>query len=43
MVKYTTAYWLSPKGNSINKEGIAPDIEVTDANKQIDEAVKAVK
>ena len=43
MVKYTTSYWLSPKGNSINKEGIIPDVEVTDEEKQIEEAIKAVK
>lgn len=27
-IKYTTEQWLTPKGNSINKEGISPDIEV---------------
>lgn len=27
-VKYTTEEWLTPKGNSINKKGIKPDIEV---------------
>ena len=43
MAKYTTAYWLSPNGNSINKEGIKPDIEVKDINKQKDEAIKAAK
>ena len=43
MVKYSTSYWLSPKGNSINKEGIIPDIEVTDTDKQKDEAIKAAK
>ena len=43
MVKYTTAYWLSPNGNSINKTGIKPDIEVKDEEKQISEAIKAVK
>ena len=43
MVKYTTAYWLSPNGNSINKEGIKPDIEEKDANKQLEKALKAAK
>ena len=43
MIKYTTSYWLSPKGNSINKKGIKPDIEVTDIEKQKDEAIKAAK
>lgn len=39
MIKYTTAYWLSPKGNSINGIGINPDIEVKDTDKQLDTAV----
>ena len=26
MIKYTTSYWLSPKGNSINVIGIKPDL-----------------
>lgn len=43
MVKYTSAYWLSPNGNSINEKGIEPDIVVEDASKQTDEALKAVK
>lgn len=29
MVKYTTAYWLTPEGNKINGLGISPDIEIT--------------
>lgn len=29
MVKYTTAYWLTPEGNEINKVGIKPDITVS--------------
>jgi len=28
VIKLTTSEWLSPEGNSINKEGIAPDVEV---------------
>lgn len=28
MVKYTSSYWLTPNGNSINKIGVIPDIEV---------------
>ena len=43
MVKYTTSYWLSPDGNSINKEGIKPDIEEKNVDKQLDAAKKAVK
>lgn len=43
MVKYTTSYWLGPKGTSINNEGIIPDIEVSDVDKQLDSAIKAVK
>lgn len=29
MIKYTTAYWLTPKGVTINEKGLNPDIEVT--------------
>ncbi len=43
MVKYTTAYWLSPNGNSINTIGISPDIEEKNANKQLDTAIKMYK
>ncbi len=43
MVKYTKAYWLSPNGNSIDKEGIKPDIEVLEVDKQLDSAIKAAK
>ena len=43
MVKYTTSYWLSPNGNSINETGIEPDVKETDVNKQIDAALKVVK
>jgi len=28
MIKYTTAYWLTPNGNKINGIGLTPDIEV---------------
>lgn len=28
LIKYTTAYWLSPKGNNIDGKGIKPDYEV---------------
>ena len=30
--KYTTKIWLTANGNSINGEGIKPDIEVTNDN-----------
>ena len=30
MVKYTTAYWLTPKGNSIDEVGLIPDHDVSD-------------
>lgn len=43
MIKITTSYWLSPNGNSINEEGIVPDIEEKDIKKQVDTAVRAVK
>ncbi len=28
MLKFTTAYWLTPKGNQINGKGLTPDVEV---------------
>ncbi len=43
MVKYTTSYWLSPNGNSINLVGIVPDVLEENADKQIDAALKAVR
>lgn len=43
MVKYTTAYWLSPNGNSINTIGISPDIEEKNSDKQLDIAIKMYK
>ena len=43
MVKYTSAYWLGPKGESINEKGIEPDIEEKDTNKQLDRAIEIVK
>lgn len=43
MVKYTTSYWLSPKGNSINKIGIKPDYEVKGDEKQLNKALEVAK
>ena len=43
MVKYTTSYWLSPNGNSINKLGIKPDIEEKDENEQLNKALTAAE
>lgn len=43
MVKYTTAYWLSPNGNTINTIGITPDIEEKNEEKQLDIAIKMYK
>ena len=43
MVKYTSSYWLSPNGNSINLVGIVPDVEEKTVEKQIDAALKAVR
>lgn len=52
MVKYTTAYWLTPNGNSINNTGIKPDIEVKidnienysyDYDTQLQTAINTVK
>lgn len=50
-LKVTVAEWLTPSGKNINKEGLAPDIEVKltqsdfDANKdpQMDEALKIIR
>ncbi len=46
MIKFTSAYWLSPKGNSINGVGIEPDI-IVDASKtgdsQLDKAIETLK
>ena len=48
MVKYTTSYWLTPNGDCINEEGIAPDIMAVDDEKtkddeQLDAALKEAK
>ena len=43
MVKYTSSYWLSPNGNSINEKGITPDVVEENADKQLDAAKKAIK
>ena len=43
MVKYTTSYWLSPNGNSINKTGIEPDIIETNVDNQLNKAIETAK
>jgi len=46
MIKYTSAYWLSPSGKSINGVGIEPDIEVNLSDKgdaQLDKAIETIK
>ena len=45
MVKYTTAYWLTPNGNSINEVGISPDRDISnDINTTDDEQLlKAIE
>ncbi len=46
MVKYTSAYWLSPNGNSIDKVGITPDIEVIqvkESDVQLNKALEILK
>lgn len=43
MVKYTTAYWLSPKGNSINKIGITPDYKIDGEEEQLKKAIEIAK
>ena len=43
MVKYTTAYWLSPEGNSINKTGITPDYKIDGEEGQLKKAIEIAK
>ncbi len=43
MVKYTSSYWLSPNGNTINKIGIIPDIEVLKESEQLKKALEVAK
>jgi len=44
MIKYTSAYWLTPNGNCIDKKGIIPDYQVsneiiTDENNNVTDVV----
>ena len=41
--KLTTAQYYTPNGNYINKQGIKPNIEEKDPNKQLDRAIKYLK
>ena len=52
MLKYTTAYWLTPNGMKINNVGLVPDIEVDledydtysyEADTQLQKAIQTVK
>lgn len=43
MVKYTTAYWLSPEGNLINKTGITPDYKIDGEEEQLKKAIEIAK
>lgn len=43
MVKYTSGYWLGPKGESINEKGIEPDYEVKEKDKQLEKAIEVAK
>lgn len=46
MVKYTTAYWLTPNGNKINGKGITPDINIESKegeDLELKAAINAVK
>lgn len=46
MVKYTTAYWLTPNGNKINEKGITPDINIESKegeDLELKAAINAVK
>ncbi len=36
MLKYTTAYYLTPSGNNIHKLGITPDVNVKNSEKAVD-------
>ena len=40
--KYTIQKWLTPKGDSIDKKGIKPDIIEKDSTKQLDAAIEAL-
>jgi len=39
LLKVTTAHWYTPKGNTINKSGIVPDIEVERTYEQINKDI----
>lgn len=41
--KLTTAQYYTPNGNYINKQGIKPDIEEKDKNKQLSKAIEYIK
>lgn len=52
MIKYTTAYWLTPDGNKIDGKGLKPDVEINGAFRdglpyeedvQLKEAINTVK
>ena len=43
MVKYTSSYWLSPNGNTINKIGIKPNFEVDGVEEQLKMALDLAK
>ncbi len=48
MVKYTFAYWLTPKGKSINKVGIVPTYTIEDnietiEDEQLNKALEVIK
>ena len=36
VIKYTSAYYLTPNGNNIHKKGIVPDAEVVNTTKPVD-------
>ena len=45
-IKYTSAYWLSPSGKSINGVGIEPDVIVDQSKEgdtQLDKAIETLK
>lgn len=46
MIKFTSAYWLSPNGESINNVGVEPDIEVNlseNSDTQLEKAIETLR
>lgn len=41
MIKYTSAYWLTPSGKSINGVGLEPDVLVVEKSDSVDDQLNA--